>query len=426
MMQARCRGGRVASIFAWPVERKKRAAVDKVWNESDAAAAGVRAAVTADCYELVTTPEAFLALREQWMQLCARVPGHYLGQTFDWAWLCWRTVAGPRGRGLACAVARSGGRLVLVWPLAIARDGGGGSIGRPLDSETSEYADVLVEDGPQAERRVKLALGMLRQARACDRLELANVRADSVLGRVLAALQPAVEGVRTGSLDAASVSWRGIESWDEYADGLEAKERRELGRKKRRLQEHGEVRFEVSSEPVRCAAIIDWSLGQKLAWLEQTGRRNGWIAAPEHREFLKASMASFGPSGRRVIFVLRLDGEIIAMLLCSVDDVRTEWFMCASHPGFARLSPAQILRERVLRWAWERRLDCDFRMGEQRFKAFWGNRVAHTSTYVIANSVRGRAFVVATRLRRSLAARLPPRARAALKAFAHNVFAPRA
>jgi len=372
-----------------------------------------------DRYEVVTTPEAFLALRGPWDELCARAHARFVGQTFDWAWLCWQTVAHPRGRTLACIVARSGDRLVLAWPLAISRDGWRGATARPLDSETSEYSDILVEDGPDARGRVACAFAMLRRARACDRLELANVRADTLLASVLASPPQGPKPMRAGSMSAASVNWHGIDSWDGYIEALDAKERRELGRKKRRLEEQAPLRMDAVRDAGEAAAVIDWTLDRKLAWLETTGRHNDWIATPEHRAFLKASMAALGPAGRRVIFVLRLGETIIAMLLSSVGDTQLEWFMCASDPAYSRQSPAQVLREYVLRWAYERRLDCDFRMGEQRFKALWGNAVTPTSTWIVANSLRGRAWVSGSRAKRALAARVPARARAVLKAMVH-------
>jgi CelD/BcsL family acetyltransferase involved in cellulose biosynthesis len=370
-----------------------------------------------DSYEVITTPEAFLGLREPWGELCARVRTPFVGQTFDWAWLCWQTVACPRGRTLACVVARCEGRLVLVWPLAISHDPWRGATARSLDSETSEYSDMLVEAGPDAAGRVACALSALRRARACDLVELANVRADTVLASVLATSLPGPRPFREGSMTAASVDWRGVESWESYIEGLDAKERRELGRKKRRLEEQAPLRMDVLQDVSEAASVIDWTLDQKLAWLESTGRHNAWIATPEHRAFLKASMATLGPAGRRVIFVLRLGETIIAMLLSSVADTRLEWFMCASDPAYARQSPAQVLREFVLRWAYERRLDCDFRMGEQRFKHLWGNAITPTSTWVIGHSVRGRTLMACQRAKRALVARLPARARAALKAI---------
>ncbi|MEJ6022105.1 GNAT family N-acetyltransferase [Ramlibacter sp. PS4R-6] len=377
-----------------------------------------------DRYELVTAPESFLALRAPWDALCARSPGHFLGQTFAWARLCWDTVARPRGRGLACVAAWHDGRLVLVWPLATLRDGAGAAIARPLDSETSEYADVLVEDGPLARQRVAAAVRLIAQSCLCDRLELPNVRSAALLGQLLATQPSPVRSIAMGSLAAVSVRWQGIASWDDYAASLDSHERRELGRKKRRFEEAGPVRLDILRDPLEATAAIDWSLAQKLAWLEDTGRENEWIAPPGHREFLAASLSAFGAKGERLVFVLRLREAIVATLLCSLDGARMEWFMCASAPEHARLSPAQLLRERVLQWAWERRMDCDFRMGDQRFKAFWGNHVEQTSTWVVAVSARGRAFVMATRVRRGLAARLSPQARARLRNVVRRWSAP--
>jgi CelD/BcsL family acetyltransferase involved in cellulose biosynthesis len=353
-----------------------------------------------DSYEIITQPAAMFALQREWQELCARSTGHYLGQTFDWARISWETVARPRGRRLLCLVARRDGRVGLIWPL-VTRQGWTGSVARPLDSETSEYGMALVEDCADAERRVAAAWKVLRDNCGCDRLELENVRSDSVLGRVLS--DPAAP--RAGfpqfvtSQDAPWVSWDGIDSWDSYLRRLDGAQRRQLGRKSKRLAEVGEICFEPVTDAAERDTLLDWMLAHKRAWLQKSRLHNGWFFSREYRAFLTASMSAFAPSGRRIIFALKLNGRAIAAQLSSVDHARVEWFIGAFDPEYGKYSPGQLLHERCLRWAFERGLDYDFRIGSEPAKFFWSNRVGQATNYVFANSARGAIYVLARKTR---------------------------
>lgn len=51
----------------------------------------------------------------------------------------------------------------------------------PLGTEASEYHNLLVEDGPEATRRVSTVWEMLQRSRGIDMLNLVNVRSDMAL-----------------------------------------------------------------------------------------------------------------------------------------------------------------------------------------------------------------------------------------------------
>jgi CelD/BcsL family acetyltransferase involved in cellulose biosynthesis len=353
-----------------------------------------------DDYEIITDAAAMLALRREWQELCARSTGYYLGQTFEWARISWETVAQPRGRRLLCLVARRDGRVGLIWPLVTYRDRGR-SVARPLNSGTSEYSAVLVEDCADAEQRVAVAWRVLRACCGCDRIELENVRSDSVLGRVLsrwAASAGRVFSHATSPQDAPWVSWAGIGAWDTYLRRLDGEQRRVLGRRRRRLAEAGDLCFEPVTEPARCEALLDWILDHKRTWLERARLHNGWLFSREYRAFLSASMATFAPSGRRIIFALKLDGRTTAAQLSSIDDTRVECFIGAYDLEYGKYGPGHLLHEHCLRWAFDHSLDYDFRIGGESEKFIWSNRTGGAVNYICVNSARGAIDLLASRV----------------------------
>jgi CelD/BcsL family acetyltransferase involved in cellulose biosynthesis len=353
-----------------------------------------------DAYEVIREPAAMFDLKPEWGELCGRSTGHWLGQTFEWARISWETVARPRGRRLLCLVARRDQRMGLVWPLVTLKDWTG-SVARPLDSETSEYAMVLVEDCIDAERRVAAAWKMVRALCECDRLELENVRSDSTLGRVLSKSTASESGFPQflTSQDVPWVSWQGVGSWESYLRALDGEQRRELGRRSKRLAEGGELDFQPVAGPVERETLLDWMLTHKRAWLKKSGLHNRWLFSREYRAFLTESLARFAPSERRIVSALKLDGRAIAAQLSSVDGSRVEVFITAYDPAYRKYGPGQLLHERCLRWAFERGLDYDLRLGGAPAKFLWSNRVSQATNYVFANSARGTIYVQAKNLR---------------------------
>lgn len=63
------------------------------------------------------------------------------------------------------------------------------------------------------------------------------------------------------------------------------------------------------------------------------------------------------------------------------------------------------MNEECIRWAMERDLDYDFRLGDQSFKSGWAKRGRDVSSYHVATSPRG-ALVVANMQVRNAVARV--------------------
>ena len=288
------------------------------------------------------------------------------------------------------------------------------TIAHPLDTEISEYSTVLVEDSSDTEQRIEAAWNVLRANCRCDKLEFHDVRSDSLLGTVLS--KSLVPALTMHQQAAPWVSWDGIHTWEAYYCGsLSSSRRSGLNRKRRRLQETGTVSFEAVTDPAQCDAILDWMFDQKREWLEKAGLRNDLIFAPEYRSFLSAAQAKFGPSGNRIIFTLKLDDRVLAAELSSVNEFRVEWFTGAYSLADSSYSPGQLLKQDCLRWAFDRRLDYDFRIGDEPEKLIWSNKDAQATTYAFANSAIGHLYVSAHKARAAAAQAVPPTHKATIK-----------
>jgi CelD/BcsL family acetyltransferase involved in cellulose biosynthesis len=375
---------------------------------SPAVGATARASMVGnDRLEIVADPSALAALKEDWNALYARAAKPYFSQSFSWCWTSWRTVSEPRGRRLHCIVARRGGRAVLIWPFVTHRLGLL-TIARPLGPETTEYTSVLVEDGPETAARVEKAWTMLRQTCRADIIALPLVRAGSELHRLLAAQTIPAFIDRD---PACHVSRAMHESWDQYRLSLPSDMRKGIARRRRRLQEKGELVFEPSVVGPRRAEVIDWLLAQKRTWLAETKRHNPWLLTHEYRNFLIAVATDPDSSNGLLISVLRLGDQIIAADVFRRDRNRIEDFLTAYDPAFAAFGPGQMILEECLHWSFVQGLDFDLRIGSEGYKKLWTKEHIEVFSYEFASTYRGSLYVAvrntAQRLSRLLY-RVPP------------------
>jgi CelD/BcsL family acetyltransferase involved in cellulose biosynthesis len=342
-------------------------------------------------------------LEDEWNELAERCPGYFLSQTHRWADAAWRTVALPRGRTLAGVALRFEKRLVAVWPLVVYRAMGVRMM-RPLGPEASEYCSPLVEPGEQSAGWTA-ALWQAAAAGA-DVLVLPFLPADSPLSGIVR---------RKGWLCFAEpaahthyVARRDYADWASFHATIGPSHRAELRRKRRRIADQGVVTFEQES-PNDAGALIDWLLDCKKRWLVDRGLRNDWIGRPDYRDFLLALVSRQGRLGNLTLFVLKLDGVPLAAQLNSIDRSRVESYIVVYDPRYHRFSLGEIMNEECIRWAIERDLDYDFRIGDQSFKSGWAKAGCDVVSCHVATSWRGAVVVACMHARqawRRLRARL--------------------
>lgn len=368
-----------------------------------------------DVYSESAFEAAIDALKPEWNELYRKSIDPYYSQSFEWCWCAWKEVGRPRGRTLHCLVGAEDGRVVLIWPFVVYRRFLW-SFARPLGPETSEYSSVLVEDSPEADRRTAAAWQQLRHMVPCDVLLFPFVRDGSAVHRLVSAKSVVKLSEK---FTTSQVDWAGSQDWETYYRSLRKKQRLDINRRRRRLAEIGEITFEASVEAGQLASVIDWIFGQKRQWLIRTKRRSNWFNTDEYRNFLVAIADQTAHESRVIVSALKLDGRVIAAAIGRIEGARAETFLSAFDPSFGIFSPSHILYEEFLKWSFERRLDVDFRIGNEDFKDHWHLLRSEATSYEIPFSIWGIAFVAlrSARLRwRELVEKLrsPLRAQSAL------------
>jgi CelD/BcsL family acetyltransferase involved in cellulose biosynthesis len=360
------------------------------------------ALASSEDFRVLDAIDELTSLAAEWAALVTRCPGYHLSQTFQWADAAWRIVAQPAGRSLRCLTLRSDARLVAVWPLVVRREGRL-DIVQPLGFEGSEYSAPLVEPGAGTPARLERLL----QAASClgDTLLLAHVRSDSALAAVLGTRRQLAAAY--DAQPASYIARDDYADWNALAGTFSSKFRYALRRSAKRLAENGRVEIGPSA-PADRSALIDWALEQKKAWLTRANMRNDWIWRKDYRDFLVEMTNRDDETGRTLLFAITVDGAPVAANLVTVDRQRAEGYLTVFDTRWSAASPGNVLTEHVLRWAFERGLDLDFRIGDEAYKDRWTTRSVEVVTWCIAASLRGapgvalllaRQFGAATRRR---------------------------
>ena len=348
-------------------------------------------------FEAIRDVGKLRSLKSDWDSLCHRSADYNFSQSFQWSLANWNIIGNHQGRQLYCLAGWAGSRLVLIWPFVLFRRGLW-LVLHPLGLETTEYCGVLVEDDPEAEDWVAQAWQKLRPTCGSDIIILPRVRRSSRLHRIVSQEQPMSAWVSPIS----SVSWDEYQEWESYYRALHRDFRHSLRRSRRRLAERGNLSFEVVTKHEQFPLIIDWLFSHKTEWLNRMKRRSPWQDAEQYKKLLITVAAEGERRGEIVLFVLKFDGEIISAVLCRIAKSNAEAIVAAFGRAYSKYGPGQLLYEDILKWAFERRLEFDFRIGNEPYKKPWTNRGSEVITYRFVNSIWGKTFSLASRCRSRL------------------------
>lgn len=339
-------------------------------------------------FEIISDGSRLAALRTAWNSLYGRAERPYVAQSFDWVACSWDTVARPRGERLHCLVMRHQGEVVLIWPLFVRRRWGFWRDAYGAAAGATEYTELLLDRRFREGDLLATAWRLLHSSCPAHLIRLRRVRAGSDLARFLADQPVMVTSVN----EAPYTSFAGYATWDDYLNDRTGNLRRGTNRQRRRLAERGSVTVDLITEN----PLFDAAVEELFRWKRRQFHDRGEdliAASPENEAFWKQVHTLPGLVGKVVIFALKVNDRIVAAELSCVDDSRVELFVRAYDPSWARYAPGKLLNAHCLRWAFDRGLGYDFRIGTEPYKYLWADRVCVAVNYEIVSAPWGRIFV---------------------------------
>jgi CelD/BcsL family acetyltransferase involved in cellulose biosynthesis len=281
-----------------------------------------------------------------------------------WIEAWWRAFGGGRGR-LEILALRRDGRLAGVLPLV--------RLGNVVSSTTSDWMsayDPPAEDGDAA-AALAAALFASRPRRVeLRQLPLGHAVRESCTEAALATGYRLVEGPVER---APYVPLSG--DWERYQAGLDRKLRSEIRRRRRRLEEQGELRLEVSDGGERLDELLAEGFRlEAAAWKGEAGTAIASDAATL-RYYREGADWARRRGILRLAF-LRLDGRPLAFDYC-LEEAGVHYLLKIGYdPAFRRFGPGVIMREAMVARAFAAGLSrYEFLGIDMAFKLEWTRSV---------------------------------------------------
>jgi CelD/BcsL family acetyltransferase involved in cellulose biosynthesis len=313
-----------------------------------------------------TTGEAFSTLQGEWQELESRAAEDNIFLTFSWQHAWWAELG--QGHELELLAFRDAGRLVAVAPTYHDTSGGGDVINFGGGLEVTDYLGFLVETGYEE----RVAEDFLRHFQASPGA-LLDFHFLHPGGVTLSSLRAAAArlGLRcTEEEEEVSPRIQLGGSWEDYLAGLDKKDRHELRRKRRRLEEAGgwELR-EATAEtlPTDLETFFDLHAASTRA-------KADFMTDPV-KEFFRHICIHLQEEGWLCLRSLVFEGRTVAAVLGFIYRGKLLLYNSGYDPTFNRLSCGFVLMTEEVRLAVEQGLtEVDFLRGNERYKYELGAR----------------------------------------------------
>lgn len=315
-------------------------------------------------YCVLRDEASLLALQSDWEDLFQRAAVRTPFLRYSWIMLCWDRQRSERSGAPFVVVVRDGGRAVLIAPFVARRSHRFFLNLSFLDSLTSQYNDVLVEESARTVEYVAYLWATLCKLPRIRKLRLSQLRDDSLLN-------PHLVGARLRTEEAGPAPFIDLTrfgDWESYFGSLSKKLRSDHRRQIRHLQTLGSIEFRFANRAT-LPADIAWLFAAKREWLKRTQLVSNWLSASGTEELFTAAAAE-GLSLRRTwLAILSLNSKTIAACLSFREDLTLYVSKIAFDWQWQLYSPGRTLLLLTLERAFKEGLmKCDLMIGEGAMK----------------------------------------------------------
>lgn len=338
--------------------------------------------------EIITDTQRFRALGKEWEELWSRANGQY-HESFAVCWQSWVDIAQPRGSRLRCIVGRKDGRLVMVWPLAVSRHAAWRVL-RLLGPEAADYTSMLIEPGADTSMLARQAWDAACRRCGADVIRMPYFNEQSDLYRFASYERHRHFGERRS----ASIARLGAESdWPSFCNALGTLSGKKPGALERRLAKQGtlKARLLTPADAEENASLVDWTLSRKREWALRVDKQGAWLYSPGYRNFLVSLLNAQTNEPAARLYLITLNDAPLATTIVGIGKSSIKGLLTGFDERYAKYSPGQLVVEHMVKWAFDHRLDFDFGVGSESFKAYWSrNHVMPVASAQIAVTTWGR------------------------------------
>lgn len=350
-------------------------------------------AVTAEQIEIVTDTKRLAEIGPAWDALWRRADG-LVFQSHGWVSAWWRTLPDQAGRALRIGLVWQGTQLLAVMALSIHHRRGARFLEWVANSY-SDYEDVLA--APECSAQAIDALWQNVTSLGGFDIALINrMQPDARMRQV-----DTSGATRLLPNHRAELSHRvrnNSGTGQAWFDSQSKKARQNYRRGYKALAEAGTVQFRLLGAEEPLEPVLERLALLKRQWLVARGHTSPLFK--EDAETLLALTEVLADLGVLRIFVLELDGVIVAVSLNFVQRNTMMAFVTTYDPQYERASPGMLLINDYIMWSFDEGLHVvDFLCGAEAFKLRFATETVQLSTFLGAGSLRGNAAIAADRLK---------------------------
>ncbi len=340
--------------------------------------------------EVVATLGALLALKEDWQALeaVAAQPRHVF-QSFAWCGTWARHFLSEAASVRPALIAGwLGGRLVMLWPLMIARHGPV-QVLKWLTDPFGQYGDVLVAPDIDAAPWLSRAWQIARTELGIDAAFLRHVRVDATAYPFLSA--SCATSIARECAPCLDLSAFADSAAYDRRYGKEQRRRRQ--RIQRKLEALGPVRFGMDDPSDGSAGTVGWMIAEKRRWLAARGLMSPVVADARLHAFLRDLGVDTGDAPLAAAPVLRCGDRPVAAELALRYRGGHFAYLTAHDHRLHDLSPARLHMHLSQKWCLEKGLALfDLMVPGDSYKESWSNGSVDVLDFLAPASAMGRLY----------------------------------
>ncbi len=305
------------------------------------------------------TSESFDSIYSDWKKLQGNSTASSIFSSPVWSKIWWQQFGS--GANLLLGAVRHQGKVIGIAPLLVNGDVAS-FIG---SSDVCDYLDFVVE--PSNEESFFHELLDNLKAKGIIRLDLAPLRPDSTVLKSLVKVAPRQVWQVSCSREDVSVELDLPPTWEEYLQLLSGKQRHELKRKLRRLEEEGELNYRNSTDVNRHDVDIF------LRLFRDSRQDKATFLTPQMESFFRAVVIIMAEQELLRFNMLELDEKSVASTMCFDYKDTVYLYNSGYDPDYGWLSVGVISKALCIKDSIERgKKRFDFLKGDEAYKYHLG------------------------------------------------------
>jgi len=305
------------------------------------------------------TSESFDSIYSDWKKLQDNSTAGSVFSSPVWSKIWWQQFGS--GAKLCLGAVRHQGKVIGIAPLLVNGDVAS-FIG---SSDVCDYLDFVVEAGNEESFFHELLDNL--KAKGIIRLDLAPLRPDSTVLTSLVKVAPRQVWQVSCSREDVSVELDLPATWEEYLQSLSGKQRHELKRKLRRLNEEGELNYRTSPDANR------HDVDTFLRLFRDSRQDKAAFLTPQMESFFRAVVSAMSEQELLIFNILELDEKPVAATMCFDYKDTVYLYNSGYDPDYGWLSVGVISKALCIKDSIERgKKRFDFLKGGEAYKHHLG------------------------------------------------------